>query len=658
MQENKLKELIFQIQEEPLAAHGLFFKHRHPQASAKFHARLLTDWYSPHPYIAQAVFRGGAKSTLGEEAVCLTAALSLAKNILIIGASFDRAKERLDAVKNEYETNEYINDIFGDIQGSTWGATQIVLKNKTSIRALGWDQSMRGIKHLNWRPDLAWIDDVEDEENVKDEDTRAKIIKRLLSVIFPAIDAPGHRIRGTGSILSPDSLIPKLSKLPSWIIRKYPVRRINPTTGAWEASWPERKPLQEIDRMIQDYTILGQYDIFEREYMCEASTPTTQKFYPENMIIKDIRRTFEPTYVIYDPARTTNEKTSAHTGKVVISWSNNKLIVWESSGNFWSPADIINDIISSNEKYSPIYICIERDGLEEFILQPIRHKQLSIGTILPILPVRAPKGKRTFIRALQPFFAAHEVIFTPDAEAHAELTKQLLNFPSGRIDVPNALAYALQLKLGQPLFDTFSYEQHIVPPPTPTRLFPLVLALNSDKSYTAGILLQLVRGQWRVLHDFVAEGSPDQSLADIVGYVRALTPSIPLTCIAPPCHFSPYDTIGLRAAAASVPIRLKQGGDITKGLQAAQEALSSLAHAHPRLVVSTAATWTLRALSGGLTRTLDRKASLQPDPAASLYSVLAECLFTTLANPPQNPLDISPKTAYTKDGTPYLSARR
>ena len=653
---DEIQALMKRLLKNPMTTHEFFFEHRHANAPAEFHSTLLSDWYSNDPRVAQSVFRGGAKSTIGEEACALTALFSLAKNIIIIGSSEARAKERLAAIKYELEYNEWINDIFDDVSGPTWGETHIILKNLTSIRALGWNQSMRGMKHLTWRPDLCWIDDPEDEENTKDEDAREKVINRLLSVIIPAVDAPNARIRVTGSILSSESLIPRLLRSSEWIVRNYPVKYVN-AKGEWKSSWPSRRSMTWINNLENDYRALGKYDIFEREYMCIASVPTTQKFYEKDFVFRDYSHTYEPVYVIYDPARTTKE-TSAHTGKVVISWVSNKLIVWESSGNFWSPSETFDDIVETNKKYSPIFIAIERDGLEEYILQPLRHRQRATGSILPILPLRAPRGKLTFIRGLQPFFAAHEIVLVPDRESHATLIDQLLNFPDGRKDVPNALAYALQVQLGEPVFDNFMPSAHIEPTLEPIRGYPLVLAVHSDNSYTSAVLFQHVRGSVHVLADWIAEGPPAATLGDITAYAALTAPRIPVKVVVPAQHFNHYDTIGLRAAAAKVPVALHRGAEAATGLAEARRRLGATSHGVPALRVSSVASWTLRALSGGYVQELRPDCALRGSPQATVYAVLMGGFLSALAvSRLEEPVDFAHKIAYTPGGAPYLSAR-
>lgn len=649
-----LKEILHLVRTDPISAHNLFFSHRHPQPSAAFHNTMLLDWYSDEPFIQHIVFRGGAKSTIGEEAIVLSACLALDHNIPIIGSSQPRAKERLAAVKHELENNDRLIKIFGNLVGPTWAETKIVLPNNVAIHALGWDQSLRGIKHLEYRPGLCWIDDIEDEENTSSEEARAKVVRRLLGVVIPAIDAPGARIRTTGTPLHPDSLVQKLRKHPSWTTRVFPAKYKSKTTGAWIASWSERKPLSFLDKLEKDFREFGDIHTFPREYMCVAEAEEIKRFTEGQFRAQPLPRTYQATYAVYDPARTTNEL-SAHTGKVVFSWTSNRLIVWESSGNFWKPDEIISDLFTVADQYNPVHIGVEENGLHEFIMQPIRQEIMKRGQPLPIKALRAPKGKLNFIQGLQPFFQAGEVIFVPSLDDHSELKKQLLAFPSGRIDIPNALAYALHMRPGAPMFDNFQ-DEHIDPRLLTSRNDPLFLAVNSTNSHTTGVLIQLARGQYRVIQDWIFDGDPGPVLADIYRAATLLTMR-PLTVVAPPAHFSNYDTIGLRAAAYKSNITLKKGGDPKKGLEELRAQLGFLSHGRSAIAISPNATWSLRAFAGGYARRLDKTGFLKEEPEEGPYATLMHGIQSLLSFPGTSNQD-DKVYAQTVSGHNYLTARR
>ena len=141
---------------------------------------------------------------------------------------------------------------------------------------------------------------------------------------------------------------------------------------------------------------------YMQEYMVEAVDPSTRVFSRSMFKVEPIVRTWHPTYAMYDPARTV-KASSAHTGKVVFSWVGTKLIVWEAEGELWMPDKIIEDIFKTAEQYNPIKIGVEKDGLEEFLLQPLRAEQIRRATIIPVVGLSAPAGKLAFIRSLQPF---------------------------------------------------------------------------------------------------------------------------------------------------------------------------------------------------------------------------------------------------------------
>jgi hypothetical protein len=171
-------------------------------------------------------FRGGAKSTLSEEAILVEACLRKLKNGVILGESETRAVERLRAIKHEIEFNPYIEELFGSLVGPTWTDTRIVLANGIALQAYGRGQSLRGVKHLDHRPDRLFVDDLEDNEAVATPEARDKWLKWFFSVVIPAM-APEARIRIAGTPLDPESLLMRLSNDPDWTTHTYPIEYLD-----------------------------------------------------------------------------------------------------------------------------------------------------------------------------------------------------------------------------------------------------------------------------------------------------------------------------------------------------------------------------------------------------------------------------------------------
>lgn len=649
---NPREEILLELGRSPHLAHALLFGHKHAVATPAFHHRILTAWHSDEPNILIKAFRGGAKSTLAEEAMIVMCCLQRARNVIIIGDSEGRAIDRLRSMKSEFENNERIAAVFDVGPGGTWGDAKAVLSNGIMMQAFGRGQSLRGAKYLDYRPDLAFLDDLEDEESVKTPEARDKTKQWLFKTLLPAM-ARGGRIRMAATPLDQKALAQELERQPNWRTQTYPVEFIDPVSGERRATWPEMFPLKWIDETREAYKEAGVSDAFMQEYMMQASDPAMRTFTEGMMKVEPHVRTWQAVYAMYDPARTTHQR-SATTGKVVWSWVGPKLVIWDAAARRWMPSEIVDDVFATDAIYNPVAIGIEETGLNEFLLQPIRQQMALRGQTIPLRALHAPRGKLDFIRALQPFFRAGEVVFVHDMP---ELRSQLLSFPTGDIDAPNALAYALKMRPGQPIYEGFGHGC-MTEPLAPSRQSLLWLAVHASHGATAAALVQIRDGRLLIYSDWLREGLPGDSLAHIVMEASMLA-GMPFKLICPPSHFAGYDTIGLRAAVAKVPAEIRKGGDPVQGREEIRELLRKATGAGPALSISTDARWTARAFAGGYCRSMDDRAALSDTADDNAYKVVAEAIesFAAVLRHVENRDDKGVQYAISSSGKKYISAR-
>ena len=646
-------EIILKLGREPRLAHAVLFGHRHPNLTPDFHYEVIDLWHSPHPRILIQAFRGAAKSTIAEESIIVQACLRQFKNGIILGETYDRAVERLRAIKHEFETNDMIAELFGNLVGSVWSEGKIILANGVIIQAFGRGQSLRGSKHLDWRPDRAFGDDIENEESVASDEAIAKTMRWVMSVVLPALD-PSALVRINGTPLHPRSVIMQLAADRDWLTRTYPIEHRG-LDGELKATWEDRFSLPWVGAKRESYARLGLQDHFQQEFMCKAEDPAMKPFTPDLFRVEPLVRTWQAVYAMYDPARTV-KATSASTGVAIWSWVNNRLIVWDAYAGMWKPDETIDDMFKVDDLYRPIVLGVEEDGLHEFILQPLRQEQLRRAYAIPIRPLKAPKGKFDFIRGLQPFFKAKEVIFAkelPDAMA------QFLGFPTGKIDVPNALAYALRLRPGAPMYDGFSV-QNVAEELPIVRRQPVYLAVNGNAQHTTAALVQVIEGGLHVITDWVREGDPGSRLSDIAreaGFEAEAGGKVRV--FAGPDHFSQYDTIGLRAAARKIPTDVGRGGAQHVGREEIRALFGRLARGRPAFFVSTRARWTLNALSGGYCKDVGKNGMLAEFPVPGPYCTLMEGIesFAALLKSSSIRDDEPVNYATTADGRRYISSR-
>jgi hypothetical protein len=636
-------------------AHQSLFEHRHPDVTPDFHYDIINVWHSADVYAQVIAFREAAKSTIAEEAIVIQALFKSFRNAILIGENQPRAIDRLAAIKHELVHNEFINDLFGDQVGDTWGAEKIILRNGVVIQALGRRMEVRGMKHLDIRPDILFGDDLESEEHVKDAATRHETLRWLFAEVIPALDK-NHRVRIQATPLDVDALPVTLARMPDWYTLKIPIKYRDPETNEWKAAWPGRYPLDWIDAKEESMRSLGLHHEFQREYMCEAEDPAKKVFTPGMFKVVPRARVWQPVWAMYDPARTTNARSST-TGFAAWSWIGNRLVVWDGDGLSLKPDEIVAHMFDFANTYNPVAIGVEQDGLEEFLMQPIRLEMVKRAHMLPIEPMRAPKGKLDFIAGLQPLFNAGEVEF---ATALPGLVAQFLSYPTGKIDGPNALAYAIRLRPGLPFYENFS-NSHVSPDLLRFEREPCWLAVNATAGVTTAVLMQQVRGTLHVLADWVMEGDPGATLSDIVRNARleiGAGKEDKLRLIAPGSHWSAYSAVGLRGAAALALVELRKGGDELTGREVIRGYLKQHVKDTPAFRVAVSARWTLNALAAGYCREITKAGMVKETAKPGIYAVLMEGVeaFAALLKAGILSDDQPANWAYTATGVAYKTS--
>jgi hypothetical protein len=239
------------------------------------------------------------------------------------------------------------------------------------------------------------------------------------------------------------------------------------------------------------------------------------------------------------------------------------------------------------------------------------------GIFLPIQPIKAPKNKLEFIRSLQPFITSGDLI---TAKPLPQLTAQLQNFPAGKIDVLNALAYVPRMYPGEPVYKGFNPATHLIPNPLEDirASAKLIYALNATSTETAVAAMAYHKSRFVILDDIVIEGAPASSLPEALALIRTQTARSGSLVI--PRPLQAYDTLGLRAILYSQGERPSLGADPSRARALLQTQLDT-----SKLAVADNALWTLRALTSGYTYAPNSK-----EPKKNSYATLMQAIEAAL----------------------------
>lgn len=249
---------------------AVYFSHYISYQSADYHKNLfdLTEDDSIKTSVILA-FRGSGKSTIMTMSYPLWAILGKPqkKFIIIIGQTQRQARQHLDNIKHELERNQLLQNDLGPfkVEDTEWGAYSLVLPwYNARISAVSMEQSPRGLRHAEHRPDLIICDDIEDVNTVRTKESRDKIFDWITGEVIPAGDN-NTKIIFVGNLLHEDSLIMRLiTKTENnefdAVIKRIPLLDENDKI-AWTGKYPD------MDAILTEKKKIGSESAFQREYL-------------------------------------------------------------------------------------------------------------------------------------------------------------------------------------------------------------------------------------------------------------------------------------------------------------------------------------------------------------------------------------------------------
>lgn len=220
------------------------------------------------PLSVVMAFRGSAKTTIMTMSYPLWAVMGRQqkKFVLISSQTIYQSRMHMTNIRRELESNALLANDLGPFieQQDELGTTSIYLsKYDARIMAISSEQSVRGIRHGAYRPDLIIADDVEDVTSVKTREGRNKTFDWYTGEIIPAGDTHTKRIV-VGNLLHEDSLLMRLKSLIQQdeidgTFTEWPIQKNGVST--WPGKYPDKASIESMRRKVASRIA------WEREYM-------------------------------------------------------------------------------------------------------------------------------------------------------------------------------------------------------------------------------------------------------------------------------------------------------------------------------------------------------------------------------------------------------
>ncbi len=237
---------------DPKAGYRFFAETYFPHYLSKPSSRLHDHLYDDLPMLIATekgqkklviAPRGSAKSThisLIFPLWCI--ALGKKHYIALIMDAFEQAAVMLEALKAELEVNPRLQYDFPDMvgQGRLWREGDIITRNNVKVEGFGTGKKIRGRRHGPYRPDLAILDDIENDENVANPKQRDKLDSWIAKAVLKLGPTDGSMdVLYAGTVLHFDAVICRYAKKPGWNVTEFQAIMQWPDDMALWDQWEE-----------------------------------------------------------------------------------------------------------------------------------------------------------------------------------------------------------------------------------------------------------------------------------------------------------------------------------------------------------------------------------------------------------------------------------
>lgn len=264
-----------------------FFPRTLRQKSPAFGADLSKLLDDPSArYVAVKMFRGSAKTSRLRLKVSKLIAYGISPLTLFVSNAQKHSIYSLKWIRKQVEFNYRWANAFGLVKGATWSDEMLEIRSTLTgesfyVAALGITGQIRGVNIDDLRPTYIVLDDPDNEETTATEEQRTKtaelVFGALQNSLVPETENPHAKmvVLQTPSA-SREDLISTCCNNPSW--RHLTVSCFD---GQGKSTWPERYPLEVLEKEKKSYVHMNKLSTWLREMECKVVSTETCSFKAE-----------------------------------------------------------------------------------------------------------------------------------------------------------------------------------------------------------------------------------------------------------------------------------------------------------------------------------------------------------------------------------------
>lgn len=411
--------------------------------SPLFHHDLIELLETKGNVVGIAAPRGFAKSTVCTFGnVIWKAAFKKRHFICICSATHDAAADFTSFIKLDIENNERLKCDYPEIRQNQ--AEDDFVWNDVRIRGFGRRESMRGVRHRQYRPDEFVCDDLEDDEMVKNPRRVNDVYNWLMTVVIPAMDPDKWCLFVIGTLLSKKSVLARILKEnedKGFITRIYRAFLEN-----GESLWPERHSKESL---LQKKKAMGSL-AFNKEFMNDPKDEEgmfreewIRYYHPSEIADKPLRK-----YGAVDPSVGSGQSSDFKALGTIGVDDNGIIYVLDAFIRKTTLDTLIGTTYDRYRQFRHLQIAVETVAFQEVLLKLYDMASKENENIaLPLKGIKQHIAKESRVSKLSPLVERGKIRFLKGHSDQDIGVEQVLSFPSSTVndDFPDMLEMAISL---------------------------------------------------------------------------------------------------------------------------------------------------------------------------------------------------------------------
>ena len=369
-----------------------FFPKTFRQTSPDFHRDVWQKLEDPsNRYVALAMFRDGAKTTILRAFASKMIAYGLAHTILNIGKSERAAMRSNRWLMKQVEMNAFWAQTFGLIRGGKWTEEEFEVLHGVdgypiTVLAFGMTGSIRGVNIGDYRPDLIIVDDPCNTENTATKEQREKtktlLFADIAKTLAPASEAPHAKMVLLQTPLAREDAIDFCTNDPEW---KSAVYSCFDEKG--QSRWEVRYPTEAFIKDKEHHIRRGMLSLWMREKECKIVSTEMAAFRLENLKYYEKLPDYATYLLAIDPASSDSKEADDMAMTVVAFHTGDVYVADYRLFRGYDFDHLASEFFFFLRTYHPRQVIVESVSYQRTLVWHLRRemeKQRTFATILPV----------------------------------------------------------------------------------------------------------------------------------------------------------------------------------------------------------------------------------------------------------------------------------